>query len=460
MSFFQMNLPKFPKTIGLTELKKGYFPHLFNTDDHQTYVGSLPDQHYYMPDGMSVDDRDAFRRWNDKLTREGYVFDFRRELLEYCKSDVLLLKQGCMTFKREFEAKAGFDPFDQMAIASACNRYLRTHCLQPNTIACEPLLGWGGQRVSQSPAAFEWLAWEAHLVSTPIRHAHNRGEVRPLPDQSYTADGVSGTGSRPVFSNVTNRSPDSSVVPWTTSSPYIKKNTTFFANTAISADRSGNVSGRVDVPPIPPSEPSCNRTRPLARLIRATPSSVDVPAPTNSTSTWKVTNVSSTTISRACTLTSTSTAATLSVIPRSSPNCLSTKASTCVLGSCAVPSYRPPICCIPCCRTDAVSLRSCFVPLASASTSMPRYSTRTSTTVITPTPNALSPVRGAPPNSPWQSEYSMVSPLKIIGSGTGRRLMLMESVIAAAIAAALAGVSSDLGVDSIRRLDGCWYKCF
>ena len=73
MSSFQMKLATFPKTLGLTELKKGYFPHLFNTDDHQTYVRSLPNEHYYMP----VDDRDAFRRWHAKLTREGYVFDFR-----------------------------------------------------------------------------------------------------------------------------------------------------------------------------------------------------------------------------------------------------------------------------------------------------------------------------------------------------------------------------------------------
>ena len=77
MSFFQMKLAKFPKTFGLTELKKGYFPHLFNTDDHHTYVRSLPNEHYYMPDGMSVEDRDVFRRWHAKLTREGYVFDFR-----------------------------------------------------------------------------------------------------------------------------------------------------------------------------------------------------------------------------------------------------------------------------------------------------------------------------------------------------------------------------------------------
>ena len=157
-----------PENLRAHRTQKGVLSSFVQHRRPSDLVGSLPDQHYYMPDGMSVDDRDTFRRWHDKLTREGYVFDFRHELLEYCKSDVLLLKQGCMTFKREFEAKAGFDPFDQMTIASACNRYLRTHCLQPNTIACKPLLGWGGRRVKQSSAAFEWLAWEAHLVSTPL----------------------------------------------------------------------------------------------------------------------------------------------------------------------------------------------------------------------------------------------------------------------------------------------------
>ena len=65
----------------------------------------------------------------------------------------------------------------------------------------------------------------------------------------------------------------------------------------------------------------------------------------------------------------------------------------------------PPICCIPSCRTDAArSSRFRCVPLASASTSMLCYLTRMSTTVITPTPNALSPARGVPPNSVWPSQ--------------------------------------------------------
>jgi len=42
LSFFQMSLSAFPKTFGLTELKKGYFPHKFNLPEHQTYVGILP----------------------------------------------------------------------------------------------------------------------------------------------------------------------------------------------------------------------------------------------------------------------------------------------------------------------------------------------------------------------------------------------------------------------------------
>ena len=38
-----MSLANFPKTFGLNELSKGYFPHYFNTDANQNYEGPLPD---------------------------------------------------------------------------------------------------------------------------------------------------------------------------------------------------------------------------------------------------------------------------------------------------------------------------------------------------------------------------------------------------------------------------------
>ena len=37
-------LRDFPKTFRLTELSKGYFPHKFNTDDNQNYVGPFSGQ--------------------------------------------------------------------------------------------------------------------------------------------------------------------------------------------------------------------------------------------------------------------------------------------------------------------------------------------------------------------------------------------------------------------------------
>ena len=168
MSFFQMPLSAFPKTFGLTELKKGYFPHLFNHPDHQTYVGPVPALDYYMPETMSPEDKQAFETWHQQQRNK--VFDFQKELLAYCKSDVRLLKQGCLTFKRLFENLTGFNPFEHITIASACNRDLRMNRMIPNSIASEPVRGWRNS-INQSRVALEWLQ------TRDIQHVRNAGEV-------------------------------------------------------------------------------------------------------------------------------------------------------------------------------------------------------------------------------------------------------------------------------------------
>ena len=142
LSFFQMPLSAFPKTFGLTELKKGYFPHKFNIPEHQTYVGIVPALDYYMPETMSPEGKQALEKWHQEQCANNMVFDFQKELVEYCESDVRLLKQGCLTFKRLFEAQVGFNPFDHITIASACNMDLRMNRMIPNSIASEPTLGW------------------------------------------------------------------------------------------------------------------------------------------------------------------------------------------------------------------------------------------------------------------------------------------------------------------------------
>jgi len=161
LSFFQMPLSAFPKTFGLTELRKGYFPHKFNLPEHLTYVGILPALDYYMPENMSPKAKQESERWNQAQRNQNVVFDFQKELVAYCESDLRLLKEGCLTFKRLFETLAGFNPFEHITIASACNRDLRMNRMIPDSIASEPTNGWRNN-INQSGVAVEWLTWCDH----------------------------------------------------------------------------------------------------------------------------------------------------------------------------------------------------------------------------------------------------------------------------------------------------------
>lgn len=83
INFLPMALGKLPSSFGLTELKKGYFPHLFNTPKNQDYVGPLPEAHYYSPDTMSSAVRTAFLAWYEEHKNE--TFDFQSEIEGYCR---------------------------------------------------------------------------------------------------------------------------------------------------------------------------------------------------------------------------------------------------------------------------------------------------------------------------------------------------------------------------------------
>lgn len=112
MNFLPMALALFPKAFVLRELKKWFFPHQFNTKDHQEYVGPIPAHDYYDPDGMSTTRKAEFEEWHAARVAENYEFYFQHELLTYCQSDVRLLKEGCQKFTTEFKTLADFYPFE------------------------------------------------------------------------------------------------------------------------------------------------------------------------------------------------------------------------------------------------------------------------------------------------------------------------------------------------------------
>ena len=87
-----------------------------------------------------------------------YVFNMHEELIQYCQSDVQLLKAGCLAFALEFQSMTHFSPFTQMTIASACSRDLCQNPQDANTIASEPVTGWRC-RTNHSHVAIEWLTY-------------------------------------------------------------------------------------------------------------------------------------------------------------------------------------------------------------------------------------------------------------------------------------------------------------
>ena len=197
LCFLPMPLASFPSTFNLTELKKGFFPHLFNTPDHQQYVGRVLDLEFYDPDGMMAKKKDELTRWHADQVRRNVPFHFKQEMIDYCKSDVALLKAGCEAFQQEFERQAGFNSMAKcITIASACNLYWRKHHLTPNTIVVEPLGGWRGAKVHQSLKALQWLYYQEQQIpkqgasADRIRHVRNGGEqsIRTIVD-SYFVDG-------------------------------------------------------------------------------------------------------------------------------------------------------------------------------------------------------------------------------------------------------------------------------
>ena len=120
LNFLPMKLAALPKAFGLTELRKGYFPHFFNTREHQRYVGPYPDRKAYGADFMSTGDRTSFIRWHEEKTKSGDVFDFRREMADYCRSDVDSLRRACLQFRELMMEATDVDPFRYVTIASVC----------------------------------------------------------------------------------------------------------------------------------------------------------------------------------------------------------------------------------------------------------------------------------------------------------------------------------------------------
>ena len=116
---------------------------------------------------MMKKDRSDFLNWYEQQTG---VVDFRKELIQYCRSDVDILRRGCLAFRQEFLNIADVDPFQYVTIASVCMAIYRSKFLKENTIASEETHDIASEK------SICWLEEVMEKEKITIQHAYNGGE--------------------------------------------------------------------------------------------------------------------------------------------------------------------------------------------------------------------------------------------------------------------------------------------
>lgn len=64
--------------------------------------------------------------YNGSDTKRHVVFDFRKEMDTYCRSDVDILKRACLQFRKLMLDATEVDPFQYVTIASVCVGIFKT----------------------------------------------------------------------------------------------------------------------------------------------------------------------------------------------------------------------------------------------------------------------------------------------------------------------------------------------
>ena len=185
LNFIPMSLAKFPKTFGQDELCKGYFPHFFNKEENWNYVGPIPCQNDYNVNFMKPEERKAFIAWHKEQVESNYLFDFQKEIVKYCRSDVDIMRKCCLLFREMLRDETHIDPFGKsLTIASYCHEVYRTKFLKEDTIA---VFTHDRQlKTKQFNMAVKWLSYVMEKEDIHIQHVRNGGEKRV---GAYSLDG-------------------------------------------------------------------------------------------------------------------------------------------------------------------------------------------------------------------------------------------------------------------------------
>ncbi|XP_011705890.1 PREDICTED: uncharacterized protein LOC105461097 [Wasmannia auropunctata] len=204
VNYMPMRLSELPKAFGLPDTcGKGVFPHLFNTINNQMYVGPMPNVKYYAPETMQAQERERFLAWHAEMSSKNTVFDFQHEILEYCRTDAIILRRACMAFRKIFLERGNVCPFVECTtIASTCMRVFCENFLRKEVIGIIPMGGYK-YKDKQSRKAIQWLVLKERELGRRIIHAGHGWQHRLTEgmrvDGYYECDNNNGETQRHVL---------------------------------------------------------------------------------------------------------------------------------------------------------------------------------------------------------------------------------------------------------------------
>lgn len=141
LNFIAGRLADFPKMFGFTELRKGFYPHMFNTPENINYVGEMPSIDLFEVNHKKKAEYDEImkwykekcgyvyekkkKKWSDKPLHKPYIWDNLKEMRKYCESDVDILAKAMKEFRKLYLKIADIDPLRYLTIASVCMAIFR-----------------------------------------------------------------------------------------------------------------------------------------------------------------------------------------------------------------------------------------------------------------------------------------------------------------------------------------------
>lgn len=90
----------------------------------------MPSKNHFGYNQMKSNEREQFLKWYNEHVNNDYVFDFKKELIDYCRSDVDILRRSMLKFREDFIKLENIDPHRYMTIASVL-------CLYTELIICQ-----------------------------------------------------------------------------------------------------------------------------------------------------------------------------------------------------------------------------------------------------------------------------------------------------------------------------------